>query len=88
MIGDTALSIGATKSRTGIPTLLADTSRLLRTFRAHQAFGSAVGRRSDLVGLAGADTHTVLLLLLAVRSAGIRVARVQLFNDWDPGGQE
>ena len=88
MVSDPALSIRSTETRTGVPTLLLDTGSDLGTFRAHQTFRSAVGRRSNLVWLAGANTYTILFLLLAVRTTRIRITRVKFFIYRDTSGNQ
>jgi hypothetical protein len=78
VICDAALRISAAQARTGIPTLLLDAGGCLRALRAHQTLWSTIGRRADVVSLARAHAHPVLHLELAVGTAGVGVAGIQL----------
>ncbi len=80
-----ALRISATQARTGIPTLLLDAGGCLRALRAHQTLRPTIGRRADVIPLTGANANSVLHLELAVGSAGVGVAGIQLLYHGNAG---
>lgn len=88
MICDAAFSISAAESGARVATFLSDTGCGLGALGADETLWPAVWRRAYLVRQTGADTHAVLLFLLAVGTAWVRITWVQLFNDRHSGGHK
>ena len=82
MVGDSAISISTTKARARVPAALLHACCCLATLRADQTFWSAVGWCSYHGNLARTDADSVLLLVLAVCSAGVGVTWVSLLHNW------
>jgi hypothetical protein len=80
VIDDLATGVRATDPWAGVHTFLADASGGQAALGADDALRSAVGRASGVGRLAGADAGAVHDPLLAVGSAGIRVAWVFGYN--------
>ena len=71
MVGDGALGLGATDSRTGVPTLVFNTGQVTRTLLVDGTLGLALNVRVALeAGQAGAGRGLVPLSADGVQSAG------------------
>ncbi len=76
MVHHLAFGVGATRTRTRIDTLLVDAGLGRRTIRADDAFGSAIGSRSDHVRQASALSLSGNDRAERVGSARVRIARI------------
>ena len=76
MINYAADGVEATHVQAGVATPLANACVLAGAVRADHTLGPAVGRRTDVVGLAGADRATPGVATLGIRAAWRRMAGV------------
>ncbi len=84
MISHSTVSVNTAQAGTRVPTLLADTSLVLRALGVDHALGAAVGRRADHSRQTGAlTTFADGLRRVGVGPAGVRIARIDIFYRLD-----
>ena len=81
VVGHPTLSVSTTETRARVPAGLLHAGSGLATLRAHQAFRSAVRWRAYHVSFTGADTHTILLLVLTVCSTWVGITGIKFFHN-------